>query len=205
VHVTPITRDRPQAEDWFTRFEGAGLDGVIAKPSDVTYRPDERVMFKLKHKRTAECVVAGYRVHKSGDGVGSLLLGVYDDGGTLHNVGVATGFTAKRRPELRAELVPYEKNALENHPWRDWADAMAHEEGGRMPGAPSRWNAKKDLRWEPIRPELVAEVTFQHLQSGRFRHPAQFLRWRPDRTPESCTYDQLDVAVPYELHQVFGA
>jgi ATP-dependent DNA ligase len=201
--VTQITADRAQAEDWFTRFEGAGLDGVVAKPTSVTYRPDERVMFKLKHRRDAECVVAGYRVHKSGDGLGSLLLGVYDAEGTLHHIGVATGFTAAMRRTLREEVAPYEENALENHPWREWADAMAHATG-RMPGGPSRWNATKDLSWEPLRPELVCEVTFQHLQNGRFRHPAKFLRWRPDRDPRSCTYDQLDVAVPYELREVLG-
>jgi ATP-dependent DNA ligase len=204
VHLTPITADRALAEDWFTRFEGAGLDGIVAKPSDGPYRPDERAMFKLKHKRTAECVVAGYRVHKSGDGLGSLLLGVYDEAGTLHNVGVATSFTAAKRRELRDDVAPYEVDALDGHPWRDWADAMAHETG-RMPGGPSRWNATKDLSWMPLRPELVVEVSFQNLERGRFRHPAQFLRWRPDRTPESCTYDQLDVAVPYELRGVLGA
>jgi ATP-dependent DNA ligase len=205
VHLTPITADTSVAADWFTRFEGAGLDGVVAKPAAGTYRPDERVMYKIKHRRTADCVVAGYRSHKSGDGVGSLLLGVYDDDGTLHHVGVCSAFTAARRRALVDELGPYAENALDDHPWREWADAMAHEAGGRMPGAPSRWNAAKDQTWTPLRPELVVEVTFQHLERDRFRHPASFIRWRPDRTPESCTYAQLDVAVPFELTQVFGA
>src|SRR5262249_55591652 len=149
-------------------------------------------------------VVAGYRVHKDGAGVGSLLAGVYDEAATLHHIGVVTSFTAARRRQLREELAPYEENALEGHPWREWADAMAHELG-RMPGGLNRWNAAKDMSWLPLRPELVVEVTFQNLERGRFRHPAQFVRWRPDRTPESCTYDQLDVAVPFELKAVLGA
>jgi ATP-dependent DNA ligase len=150
-------------------------------------------------------VVAGFRWHKSGDGVGSLLLGLYDDGGTLHHVGVCASFTAKRRAELLDEVEPLRQGALEGHPWREWADAMAHAAGGRMPGGPSRWNTGKDLSWEPLRPERVAEVGFEQLQQGRFRHTAKFLRWRPDREPESCRYDQLDVAVPFELREVFGA
>jgi ATP-dependent DNA ligase len=203
IHLTPITTDRATATDWFSRFEGAGLDGVVAKPPDVEYRQDQRVMFKVKHARTADCVVAGFRVHKSGDGVGSLLLGLYDEDGTLHHVGVATSFTAARRRELLDEIAPLRENALEGHPWREWAEAM-RESSGRMPGAPSRWNAKKDLSWEPLRPEWVAEVGFEHLQGDRFRHATRLVRWRPDRTPESCTYAQLDVAVPYEIEKVFG-
>jgi ATP-dependent DNA ligase len=206
VHVTPVTADRDEAAGWFERFEGAGLDGVVAKDPAVPYRPDQRVMFKVKHKRTADCVVAGFRVHKSGDGVGSLLLGLYDDEGTLHHVGVASSFTAARRRELTEELAPLREGALEDHPWRDWAEMMttAHE-SGRMPGGMNRWNAKKDMSWEPLRIERVAEVNFEQLQQGRFRHSARFLRWRPDRDPSSCTYDQLDVAVPFELQQVFTA
>ena len=205
VHLTPITRDRSLAQDWFSRFEGAGLDGVVAKRSETTYRPNERVMFKVKHKRTADCVVAGYRVHKSGDGVGSLLLGLFDETGVLHHVGVATSFTALRRRELVGELAPYRDDALDGHPWREWAEHAAHESGGRMPGGWSRWNAGKDLSWEAVRPELVAEVAFEHLQGDRFRHATRLVRWRPDRDPSSCTYAQLDVAVPYELAEVFGA
>ncbi len=204
VHLTPITTDRELARDWFSRFEGAGLDGVVAKRSATTYRPNERVMFKVKHQRTADCVVAGYRVHKSGDGVGSLLLGLFDENETLHHVGVATSFTAARRRELTAELEPYRENALDDHPWRSWAEAQAHEHS-RMPGGWSRWNAGKDLSWEAVRPELVAEVAFEHLQGDRFRHATRLVRWRPDRDPASCTYAQLDVAVPYELQEVFKA
>jgi ATP-dependent DNA ligase len=204
IHVTPVTTDRALAIDWFTRFEGAGLDGVVAKSATVRYLPDQRVMFKVKHHRTAECVVAGFRVHKSGDGVGSLLLGLYDDEGTLHHVGVAASFAAARRRQLAADLEPYRKDALENHPWREWAEAF-RTEGGRMPGAPSRWNAKKDLSWEPVRPELVAEIEFDQLQGDRFRATSRFQRWRPDRDPASCRYSQLEVPVPYELREVFGA
>jgi ATP-dependent DNA ligase len=148
-------------------------------------------------------VVAGYRVHKDGKGVGSLLLGLFDDGGTLHHVGVASSFAAPLRKQLEKELAPYKKDALAKHPWRDWAEAQG-EAGGRMPGAQNRWNAKKDMTWEPIRPELVAEVAFEHMQGDRFRHTARFQRWRPDREPSSCTYEQLDAPVPIELHEVFG-
>jgi ATP-dependent DNA ligase len=160
-------------------------------------------MLKVKHKRTADCVVAGFRTHKSGDGVGSLLLGLFDDDGVLHHVGVATSFAAKRRRELVDELAPYRDGALEGHPWRSWAEASA--EGRRMPGAQSRWNAGKDLSWEPVRPELVAEVAYDHLQGGRFRHATHLVRWRPDREPASCTYAQLVVSTPVELQRVFGA
>ncbi len=203
VLVTPLTAEVDVARDWFTRFEGAGLDGVMAKPTALAYRPNERVMFKVKHRRSADCVVAGFRHHKSGDGVGSLLLGLYDAEATLHHVGVASSFTATRRAELATEVAPYRDRALDEHPWRDWAEAAAQASGGRMPGGVSRWNASKDLSWEPLRIELVAEVSFEQLQNDRFRHSARLLRWRPDREPSSCTYDQLDVAVPYELRQVF--
>jgi ATP-dependent DNA ligase len=204
IHLTPVTTDPEVAAQWFEQFEGAGLDGVIAKPGAGEYRENERAWFKVKHLRTADCVVAGFRTHKDGDGVGSLLLGLYDDEGTLHHVGVASSFAAPLRKKLAKELEPYRKDALEGHPWREWADMQAHESGGRMPGAPSRWNAKKDMRWEPLRIELVAEVAYEHLQGDRFRHNARFQRWRTDRDPESCTYDQLEVPVPHELAEIFG-
>jgi ATP-dependent DNA ligase len=203
LYLTPASDDPEVARGWFHRFEGAGLDGVVAKRLDGPYTPDKRTMIKVKHERTADCAVAGYRIHKDGKGVGSLLLGLYDDEGTLHHVGVAAGFTAKRRPELLAELQPLTENALEGHPWQRWAEVMAHEEG-RMPGAQSRWNAGKDLSWVPIRVERVAEVTFGQLQSGRFRHGVKLLRWRPDRTPSSCTYDQRDVADPVRFDELFA-
>jgi ATP-dependent DNA ligase len=203
LYLTPASDDPAVARGWFHRFEGAGLDGIVAKRLDGPYTPDKRTMIKVKHERTAECAVAGYRIHKDGKGVGSLLLGLYDDEGTLHHVGVAAGFTAKRRPELLAELQPLTEHALEGHPWQRWAEVMAHEEG-RMPGAQSRWNAGKDLSWVPIRVEWVAEVTFGQLQSGRFRHGVKLLRWRPDRTPSSCTYDQLDVADPVRFDELFA-
>jgi ATP-dependent DNA ligase len=203
VYLTPITRDAETARDWFTRFEGAGLDGVVAKPGSLEYRPNERVMLKIKHRRTADAVVAGFRVHKSGDGLGSLLVGLYDEHGTLHHVGVASGFSAALRRQLAVDVEPLRAGALDNHPWRDWADAMAHAAGGRMPGGPSRWNAKKDLSWEPLRPERVCEVAFEQVQSGRFRHASRFVRWRPDKEPHECTYDQLDTPVPAELAEVF--
>jgi len=204
IHVTPSTADPAIAADWFEQFEGAGLDGVIAKPGAGEYRENERAWFKVKHQRTADCVVAGFRTHKDGDGVGSLLLGLYDVEGTLHHVGVASSFAAPLRKKLAKELQPYRKNALEGHPWREWADAQAQEAGGRMPGAPSRWNAKKDMRWEPLRIELVAEVAYEHLQGDRFRHTARFQHWRKDRDPSSCTYDQLEAPVPHELAEIFG-
>jgi ATP-dependent DNA ligase len=203
IHLTPVTTDPAVAAEWFEKFEGAGLDGVIAKPGAGVYRENERAWFKVKHQRTADCVVAGFRTHKDGDGVGSLLLGLYDDEGTLHHVGVASSFAAPMRKKLAKEVAPYRKNALADHPWREWADAQAHA-SGRMPGTPSRWNAKKDLRWEPLRIELVAEVAYEHLQGDRFRHTARFQRWRRDRDPHSCTYDQLESPVPIELHEIFG-
>jgi ATP-dependent DNA ligase len=202
VLLTPATRDPAEASDWFERFEGAGLDGVVAKPLDGTYREGERTMAKVKHQRTADCVVAGYREHKEG-GVGSLLLGLYDEHGDLHHVGVASSFAAPLRRQLEQELAPYRDRALDDHPWREWA-AGAAESGRRMPGGLSRWNAGKDLSWEPLRVELVAEVAYEHLQGDRFRHTARFVRWRPDREPSSCTYAQLDVPVPLELREVFG-
>ena len=204
VHLTPATTDPAVAEMWFERFEGAGLDGVVAKPVGLPYRENERLMLKVKHQRTADCVVAGFRWHKTGPIVGSLLLGLYDDDGTLHHVGVASAFTVARRKELVDELAPYRERALEGHPWSGWASAMA-EQGGRMPGGQSRWNAGKDQSWEPLRPELVVEVAFDHLQGDRFRHATQFVRWRPERDPRSCTYGQLEVIVPEELSAVFGA
>jgi len=204
VHLTPATGDRDLAAQWFDRFEGAGLDGVVAKPLSLPYREDQRVMWKVKHARTADCVVAGFRWHKDGAGVGSLLLGLYDDEGTLHHVGVASSFTVARRTELVDVLAPYRDKALDGHPWAGWAEAVA-EAGGRMPGGQSRWNAGRSMEWEPLRPELVAEVAFDHLQGDRFRHATQFVQWRADRDQRSCTYAQLDVAVPEELAAVFGA
>ena len=204
VYLTPMTRERRVAAQWLERFEGAGLDGVIAKPAGATYVPGKRAMFKIKHARTADCVVAGFRWHKSGpDAVGSLLLGLYDDKDVLHHVGVTSSFTMAARKALVAELAPLRKNALASHPWREWAGA----EGGtqRMPGGQSRWSAGKDLSWEPLRIERVCEVKYDHLQGDRFRHAATFLRWRPDKPPEECRYDQLEVTPAYELAKVFGA
>src|SRR6266567_4463053 len=209
VHLSPATRDRALAQDWFRRFEGAGLDGVMAKRLDQPYRAGERTMIKVKHTRTADCVVAGFRWHKNGAGtmVGSLLLGLYDEEGTLHHVGVAAAFTNEMRRKLVEELAPLRENALEGHPWRDWAQAQdeATEKGQRLPGATSRWNRGKDLSWEPLSPERVCEVAYDHMQGTRFRHAAQFVRWRPDKRPEDCCYDQLEVTPAYELERVFGA
>jgi ATP-dependent DNA ligase len=209
VHLSPATRDRALAEDWFRRFEGAGLDGVMAKRLDAPYRAGERTMIKVKHARTADCVLAGFRWHKNGPGtmVGSLLLGLYDDRGTLHHVGVAASFTTAARRQLAAELAPLRQNALEDHPWRDWAEAPddADATGQRRPGATSRWNRGKDLSWEPLRPERVCEVAYDHMQGTRFRHAAHFVRWRPDKRPRDCRYDQLEVTPAYELERVFGA
>ncbi len=199
VYLTPVTQDPDVAADWFSRFEGAGLDGVVAKASDLAYLPDKRAMLKVKHQRTAECVVGGFRVHKDGAGVGSLLLGLYDGGGTLHHAGVASGFSVARRRELIDELAPYREGALEQHPWRTWAEAA-----GRTPGATNRWNAGKDMSWEALRPEAVCEVSYDHLQGDRFRHATSFVRWRRERDPASCTYEQLEAPVPLELSEVFG-
>ncbi|MER6668464.1 ATP-dependent DNA ligase [Amycolatopsis japonica] len=202
VHLTPLSEDPDVAQDWFTRFEGAGFDGVMAKPADAPYEQDKRVMWKVKHQRTADCVVAGFRWHKDGAGVGSLLLGLYDDEGVLNHVGVASSFTAARRRELVDELAPLRENALEDHPWREWAEA--HEEaGGRMPGAGSRWAPKKDLSWEPVRIEWVAEVRYEHVEGTRFRHGGRLVRFRPDREPASCTYAQLEEVPPAELATLF--
>jgi ATP-dependent DNA ligase len=209
VHLSPVTTDRALAEDWFRRFEGAGLDGVMAKRLDEPYRPGERTMIKVKHKRTADCVVAGFRWHKNGPGtlVGSLLLGLYEDDGSLHNIGVTAAFTNVVRAQLVEELAPLRKNALDGHPWRGWAEAEqeAAAKSQRMPGASSRWNAGKDLSWEPLRPERVCEVAYDHMQGARLRHAAQFVRWRPDKRPEDCRYGQLEVTPPYELQRVFGS
>jgi ATP-dependent DNA ligase len=205
VHLTPMTDDADVAEDWFTRFEGAGFDGVMAKRADQPYEQDKRTMWKVKHERTADCVVAGFRWHKDGEGVGSLLLGLFDDDGELHHVGVASSFTAARRRQLVDELAPLRERALEGHPWRGWAEVQAEAQAaGRTAGGGSRWNATKDMSWEPLRPELVAEVRYEHVQGTRFRHGARLARFRPDRTPESCTYAQLDEVAPAELSAIFG-
>jgi ATP-dependent DNA ligase len=205
IHLTPMTRDRAQAAEWLSRFEGAGLDGVIAKPDDGIYEPGKRTMIKVKHVRTADCVVAGFRWHKNGRDtlVGSLLLGLYDDRDRLHHVGVTSAFNMAARKRLVEELAPLRKHALENHPWRDWA--AGDGEMTRMPGGQSRWSAGKDLSWEPLRIERVCEVKYDHMQGDRFRHAAVFQRWRPDKPPKDCRYDQLEVTTPFELAKVFGA
>jgi ATP-dependent DNA ligase len=205
VYLTPMTQDRTTAARWLDEFEGAGLDGVIVKPAESTYQPGKRAMIKVKHARTAECVVAGFRWYKSGkDAVGSLLLGLYDNKGVLQHVGVTSSFTMVKRKQLVAELEPLRRNAVEHHPWREWAQAQASE-FKRMPGAQSRWSAGKDLSWEPVRVERVCEVKYDHLQGDRFRHAATFLRWRPDKQPRDCRYDQLEVTRPYELDRVFSS
>jgi len=206
VYLTPMTRDVAVAAEWLMRFEGAGLDGVIAKPAAGLYEPGKRAMIKIKHARTADCVVAGFRWHKAGQGelIGSLLLGLYDGAGRLHHVGVTSSFTMATRRELTKELAPLRVRALDDHPWRDWADAEAHA-NARMPGGQSRWSAGKDLSWEPLRIERVCEVKYDHMQGDRFRHAAVFQRWRPDKPPRDCTYDQLEVTTPYELERVFGS
>jgi ATP-dependent DNA ligase len=201
VFVTPATADPAEAREWFERFEGAGLDGVVAKPLDGTYQPDKRTMFKIKHERTADCVVAGYRWHKSGDVIGSLLLGLYGDDGRLQHVGVSASFPMARRRALVDELAPYVETDLSRHPWGEWAGQEA-QRTGRMPGAVSRWSAGKDLSFVPLRPELVIEVAYDHMEGERFRHTAQFRRWRPDRTPESCTYAQLESPAGLDLGEI---
>jgi ATP-dependent DNA ligase len=204
VHLTPATRDRSMALDWLTRFEGAGLDGVIAKLASGSYLPGKRAMIKVKHARTADCVVAGFRWHKSGrDAVGSLLLGLYDGRGVLQHVGVTSSFTMAMRRQLVKELAPLRSDAMRDHPWREWAGAAG--ESSRMPGAQSRWSAGKDLSWEPLRIERVCEVKYDHMQGDRFRHAAFFLRWRPDKQPQDCRYDQLEVTQPYELERIFSS
>ncbi len=207
IHLTPATDDVKVAADWFSRFEGAGLDGVVAKGVDLTYREDQRVMMKVKHERTAEFVVAGFRWYKGGEGVGSLMLGLYDDHGDLHHVGVIGAFPAVQRKELVAELAPYRLGEGDDHPWGDWAQwaaAGSEASGQRLPGGMSRWNATKDMSFEPVRPDLVVEAAYEHLQGTRLRHTARFRRWRPDRDPRSCTYDQLETAVPMELSSIFS-
>jgi ATP-dependent DNA ligase len=207
IHLTPATTDRSVAADWFRRFEGAGLDGVIAKPTSGTYEPNKRVMLKVKHERDCDCVVAGFRWYKKGDRtlIGSLLLGLFDDAGALQHVGVCASFSAAKRKELAEFLEPYRKDALANHPWRAWAEAEAVTEDGvkRMPGGQSRWSQGKDLSWEPLRPELVVEVAYEHMQGDRFRHMSQFRRWRTDKKPSDCTYAQLEVVPPQELEEIF--
>jgi len=210
VHLTPATTDRGLAADWFDRFEGAGLDGVVAKRLDATYQPGKRAMLKIKHQRTADCVVAGFRWHKNGPGthVGSLLLGLFDDTGSLHHVGITSSFSWDRRAALVEELEPLRENALEGHPWGEWAEwaqmGAADASGQRLPGATSRWNRGKDLSWEPLRAERVVEVAYDHLQGDRFRHATTFKRWRPDRSAETCRYDQLETTPPYLIEQIFG-
>jgi len=208
IHLTPATTDHAVATDWFERFEGAGLDGVIAKSASGKYEPNKRVMLKIKHERECDCVVAGFRWHKQGEGtlVGSLLLGLFDDEGTLHHVGVTASFTAEKRRELVENLAKYRENALESHPWADWAragDDAAATEGKRMPGGKSRWSGGKDLSWVALRPELVVEVGYDHMQGARFRHTAQFRRWRTDKRPADCTYSQLEEVAPEELRSIF--
>jgi ATP-dependent DNA ligase len=204
LYLTPMTRDRNTAAEWLQRFEGAGLDGVIAKPEDAAYQPGKRAMFKIKHARTADCVVSGFRWHKNGEGIiGSLLLGLFDDKGALHHVGVTSSFTMAKRRELVQELEPLRANALASHPWREWAEGMGGAQ--RMPGGHSRWSAGKDLSWEPLRIERVCEVKYDHMQGDRFRHAATFLRWRDDKSPQDCRYDQLEVTPAFELSAVFGA
>ncbi|MFI6105316.1 ATP-dependent DNA ligase [Streptomyces sp. NPDC051310] len=203
VHLAPSTTDLDTARHWFEQYEGAGLDGVVAKPLDLPYRPDARLMYKVKHERTADVVVAGYRFHKTGQVVGSLLLGLYDERGALQHVGVCAAFTAKRRAELVDELEPLRMDSPDDHPWAAWTDETAHETA-RLPGAPSRWSGKKDLSWVPLRPEWVCEVGYDHMEGTRFRHTAQFRRWRPDRTPESCGYAQLEEPVSYDLAEVLS-
>ncbi|MCC9310634.1 ATP-dependent DNA ligase [Kitasatospora sp. RB6PN24] len=201
VHLAPATTDRELAEVWFTRFEGAGLDGIVAKPLDEPYRPGVRSMFKVKHGRTADCVVAGYREHKDGQGVGSLLLGLYDGAGVLQHVGVCASFTAARRRELTEELAPLRLADPSGHPWASWTEESAHQTG-RLPGAPSRWSGGKDAQWTALRPERVCEVAYDHMEGTRFRHTTHFRRWRPDRDPRSCDYTQLEEPVGYDLAEL---
>src|ERR1051325_10970372 len=208
LHLTPATRDIGVAGDWFKRFEGAGLDGVIAKPVDGTYEPNKRVMLKVKHERECDCVVAGFRWHKRGEksAVGSLLLGLYDDARHLQHVGVCASFTDARRRELVEFLAPYRMADLSGHPWKEWADFLEAGDaiGHRRPGMGNRWNVGKDMSWVPLKPERVVEVAYDHMQGSRFRHTAQFRRWRPDKKPKDCTFAQLEVVPPQELQEIFG-
>jgi ATP-dependent DNA ligase len=208
VHLTPAARERVVAADWFSRFEGAGLDGVMAKREDSVYEPNKRVMLKVKHERECDCVVAGFRWHKDAKGtaVGSLLLGLYDDDGKLEHVGVCASFTHAKRRELVKFLAPYRMKSLDDHPWREWAEHQPDTDSAphRRPGATSRWSAGKDLSWEPLRPELVVQVAYDHMQGSRFRHTAQFRRWRDDKKPSDCTFEQLEVVPPHELSAIFA-
>ena len=210
IHLTPATTDRALAADWFERFEGAGLDGVVAKRLDASYQPGRRAMLKIKHERTADCVVAGFRWHKNGPGthVGSLLLGLYDEAGALHHVGITSSFSWDRRASLVDELAPLREGASDGHPWSEWAEwaalGSADASGQRLPGATSRWNRGKDLSWEPLRPERVVEVAYDHLQGDRFRHATTFRRWRPDKPPRDCRYDQLEETPAFEIARIFG-
>ncbi|HYO40392.1 MAG TPA: ATP-dependent DNA ligase [Nocardioidaceae bacterium] len=207
VHLTRTTTDPDEAEQWFRRFEGAGLDGVVAKPLRATYQPGVRTMLKVKHERTADVVVAGYRLHKTSTPerplLGSLLLGLYDDQGRLAHIGVSASFTARRRAELVEELAPLVVTDLSEHPWGQWSEwAIANPD--RVPGTQSRWSAGKDLSFTPLRPDLVLEVGYDHMEGSRFRHTAQFKRWRPDRDPRSCGYEQLEEPVSYDLREVLS-
>ena len=206
VHLTPVTRDRALAADWFQRFEGAGLDGVMAKPDNLAYAPGKRAMLKIKHQRTADVVVGGFRWYKGGKGklLGSMLLGLYDDAGRLHHVGIASSFKAADREKLAEKLGPLREGARENHPWKDWAAWQDEASEQRLPGATSRWNRGKDMSWEPIQIGLVCEVSFDHLQGTRFRHATHFKRWRPDKPHTECRYDQFEITPPLELATIFG-
>jgi len=210
LHLTPATSDLRVASDWFRRFEGAGLDGVMAKAVAGLYESDKRVMLKVKHERDCDCVVAGFRWHKKGErsAVGSLLLGLFDASGALQHVGVCASFTLEKRHELVDFLAPFREHAAVDHPWKSWAgeagQPTAESTGYRMPGGQSRWSHGKDLSWEPLRPELVVEVAYEHMQGLRFRHTAQFRRWRTDKRPKDCTYAQLEVVPPQELMEIFS-
>ena len=205
LHLTPATTEFSVASDWFRRFEGAGLDGVVAKPVTGTYESNKRVMLKVKHERECDCVVAGFRWHKKGERtrIGSLLLGLFDDKGTLHHVGVCASFTDQKRLELVEFLKPYRKDALAKHPWKEWAMADIGDTH-RMPGGQSRWSRGKDMSWEPLRPEIVVEVAYEHIQGDRFRHMSHFRRWRTDKKPKDCTYAQLEVVPPHEIEMIFA-
>jgi ATP-dependent DNA ligase len=209
IHLTPATSELIVASDWFGRFEGAGLDGVVAKPLQGTYESDKRVMLKVKHERDCDCVVAGFRWHKKGERtmIGSLLLGLFDASGVLQHVGVCASFSVEKRLELVEFLAPYRKDALASHPWKGWAEQEAASDGGerRMPGGQSRWSQGKDLSWEPLRPELVVEVAYEHMQGARFRHMSHFRRWRTDKKPSDCTYAQLETVPPQELMAIFAS